>query len=223
MDLIDFLYPKKCLGCKTAGKYLCDSCLRKAKSPAPTCPICDKASIDGVTHIKCQKPLGLNGLYSIFSYRGVIRKTIINLKYKFARDVLTELILVSTKILEKNSFLFSKSQTLTPIPLYWYKENFRGFNQSSELGRSLSEAFGWGFTPDLIVKKKLNKPQAGLNRNERKNNVEDVFSLNPGKKGLPADCILFDDVYTTGFTMREVCKLLKRRGVNKVWGLTIAR
>ena len=91
MDLLDFIFPKKCIGCGISGLYLCSSCIKKAPFTKTVCPYCYKPSIDGVTHIKCQKKFGLDGLVSIWEYGGVIKSAILATKYKYATLVGKEL------------------------------------------------------------------------------------------------------------------------------------
>jgi predicted amidophosphoribosyltransferase len=83
---------------------------------------------------------------------------------------------------------------------------------------------GWKFIPDLLIKNKSTASQVELKGDDRRQNLHGVFSLNPSYilSTIP-NILLFDDVFTTGSTLREAAKVLKRAGVEKVWGLTIAR
>src|SRR3990172_11818310 len=90
MDLIDLIFPKRCLECNKEGLYICTSCLSKMSEISAICPVCEKASIDGLTHIKCKKHFGLDGLVCLWPYERVIRKAIIAFKYKFAKEVARE-------------------------------------------------------------------------------------------------------------------------------------
>lgn len=222
MNIFDVIFPKFCFGCGRSGTYICKNCINKLPKPVQTCPFCQKASIDGVTHTKCKKKWGIDGIYSIFPYEGVIKKAILKLKFKYANDIVSELVEYSVSILNEDNIL-PKKATLTPIPLYWYKENIRGFNQSKLVGEEISEKIGWKFDNNVLVRRKLKKPQSVLEKGERIKNIRGVFVLNSSHKLLPISYILFDDVYTTGSTLREAAKVLKRNGVKKVWGLTIAK
>jgi predicted amidophosphoribosyltransferase len=64
--------------------------------------------------------------------------------------------------------------------------------------------------------------QVELKGDERRQNLKGGFAPNP-KIQLPDSIRLFDDVFTTGSTIREAAKVLKRAVVKKVWALTIAR
>jgi predicted amidophosphoribosyltransferase len=100
----------------------------------------------------------------------------------------------------------------------------RGFNQSEEIGKLVAREMGWGFVPDLLVKNKSTASQVELSVKERKENLQGVFSLSPNIS--ISECpsiVLFDDVFTTGSTLKEAAKVLRHAGVEKVWGMTIAR
>jgi len=222
MDLLNLIFPKTCLGCGKEGKYICENCLARVRSLKPACPYCEKASIDGFTHVKCRKKYGLDGLTSIWDYEGVIKKAILALKYKYSTEAGHELCSLFIHEL-KNSNLI-KEETLVPIPIHWHRENVRGFNQSIEIGKIVASEMGWKFVPDLLVKEKSTASQAALSVEERKKNLRGAFSLNPSYTLNPNSSVLvFDDVFTTGSTLKEAAKVLKHAGVKKVWGLTVAR
>jgi len=187
--------------------------------------MCLRPSVDGFTHTKCLKPLSIDGIISIWPYKGVIRSAILALKYKFVKEVSENLSLLTIQKV-KDLFFFQKSGgILTTVPLYWSRKNFRGYNQVDEIGKSISENFNLAFYPDLLFRQKLTPPQVMLSRQERTKNVQGVFALNPKYKSVINDAfiIVLDDVYTTGSTLKEAAKVLKRSGARKVWGLTIAR
>ena len=224
---LDLLFPKTCLGCGRSGNYICPDCVVKVRLAQPICAYCERASIDGFTHVRCQKKLGLDGLISIWEYEGVIRKAILALKYKYATEIAS---LLNGLIVERlknpdSRYILSDSICLIPIPLHWHRQNVRGFNQSAEVGKSISEAMNWKFLPDLLIKKQSTTSQTELSGDARRQNLHGVFSVNPNFSFLafPSSIIVFDDVFTTGSTLREAAKVLKRVGVEKVWGLTIAR
>jgi ComF family protein len=200
--------------------------LEKVKLLKPVCPYCEKVSIDGFTHAKCNKVYGLDGLTSVWDYDGVIKKAIQALKFKYSTEVGHELSanLVNVIKTQYTKYYIPNTGSLVPIPLYWHRENVRGFNQSIEVGKSVAGKMGWGFAPRLLIKKKPTTSQVELSVSERKQNLRGVFSISPGILiSQYPDIILFDDVFTTGSTLKEAAKVLKRSGVKRVWGLTLAR
>ncbi|KKQ92204.1 MAG: hypothetical protein UT58_C0003G0015 [Microgenomates group bacterium GW2011_GWC1_39_7b] len=224
MSLLDLIFPKTCLSCGKEGKYICENCLGKARILKPACPYCEKPSIDGFTHTKCGKKYGLDGLTSFWKYEGVLKKAIWALKFKYATQVGGELASILVRELVTGSH--PVNGTLVPIPIYWQRENVRGFNQSEEIGKLIAKEMGWKFIPDLLIKNKSTKSQVELTVEGRKQNLRGVFCIDPYHKSAILNLksvILFDDVFTTGSTLKEAAKVLKRAGVEKVWGMTIAR
>ncbi|MCJ7805252.1 hypothetical protein MUP46_01240 [Patescibacteria group bacterium] len=177
-----------------------------------------------MTHSKCLRKLGLDGQISLWGYSGVARKAILALKYKLAREVAKELARRAVENINKRRLVFPKNPVLIPIPLYWYRGNVRGFNQSEEIGKLIAKDLGWEFAPDLIIRTASTVPQAGLKRKERLKNLRGVFALNPRYhiRDTGYSFVLFDDVWTTGSTIKEAGKALKRKGAFSVWGFTLA-
>ncbi len=227
MAILDFIFPKNCLGCSREGKYICSNCVARVPVLRSVCPYCEKPSIDGLTHTKCKKKFGIDGLTSIWDYEGVIRKAILALKFKYSTEVGKELSDIFASFLKSTKYLLPTNTTLIPIPIHWHRENVRGFNQSEIIGKLVAQEMGWEFVPDLLVKKKSTTSQVELSVEGRKKNLQGVFSLNHGysSTGLQnsPSVVIFDDVFTTGSTLKEAAKVLKRAGVEKVWGMTIAR
>lgn len=97
-----------------------------------------------------------------------------------------------------------------------------------EVGKLLAGMMGWKVAP-LLKRTKPTKPQVGLKEDERKKNVAGIFAINEHARGTLATrdtrgtLVLFDDVWTTGATMLEAAKVLKKAGVKRVWCLTLAR
>lgn len=226
MAISDFLFPKKCLGCGRAGSYVCRECIEKVEIPFLICPQCGRRSVDGMTHSKCLRPQSLDGAISLWKYQRVVRKALLGLKYKFALEIAKELSAHATNSLKNYTGFVPENGVLIPIPLYWFRGNWRGFNQVEVIGKGLAFSLGWRFVPDLLVRKKSSRPQAELRGEQRRQNIKGVFALNPNYELLITNydsLVLFDDVWTTGATIKEAAKVLKRAGVKKVWGMTLVR
>lgn len=216
--LLDFLFPRRCLGCGQWRNYFCQKCVKKVRLVEnQVCPVCQKPGIGGKTHPRCQTKYSLDGLTSVFAYEGIIKKAIGRLKYKFITDLAEELI----ELVPKQRF---PSAILIPVPLHSRRQRWRGFNQAELWGRMLAERYGWEMETDVLERHKHTKPQVDLKGKERKRNIQGAFRIRPKVKfEKQAKFLLFDDVWTTGSTMRECGQVLKRNGVNEVWGLTLAR
>lgn len=230
MAISDFLFPKKCLGCGRAGSYVCRECIKKVEIPFLICPQCGRKSVDGMTHSKCLRPLSLHGARSLWKYQEVVRKALLGLKYKFALEIAGELAAHATNAIKNYTGFVPKEATLVPVPLYWLRGNWRGFNQVEAVGKGIASKSGWRFVPDLLIRKKSSRPQAELRGEQRRQNIKGVFAISPGILiSQYPNIILFDDVWTTGSTLKEAAMVVKtclrRQGAraNSLWALTLAR
>ncbi len=204
MALLDFFFPKFCLECKKSGKYICEPCL-------------DKVRLLNKFDSKTQT-------FSIFKYQGVIRKAIIKIKYNFAFDITKELADVCASHI--NNRYYRRNVILIPIPLHKKRENWRGFNQSEILGKLLAKKLSWGFDSNILTRPIASIPQVGLPKSDRERNIRGKFAVNSPKTSLAktnVTYVIFDDVATTGSTLKEAIKVLKESGTKKVLGLTIAK
>ncbi len=226
MGIVDLIFPKSCLGCGNDGSYVCVNCIKKMPKLKQICAACAKPSIDGATHVKCLKPWGMSGLVHLWPYGGVIRKAILGLKYKYATEIAKELSGYIVSEIKGGRVLLPRKTVLLPIPLHKRRENWRGFNQVEEIGKIVSDQVGWKFESDVLIRKELRTPQTKLKRDERKRNIVGAFAISTNKKQFMTknqQLILFDDVYTTGSTLKEAVKVLRRSGSGEVFGFTIAR
>ena len=218
--LLDLIFPRICVGCNKPGAYLCAFCLnRLQKRKFQICPVCSRWSLRGATHPKCNGKRELDGIYSIFSYNSLSQELILKLKYKFVTD-LCDTLVESAVSLDDLSFLDQYHFTLTSVPLHKDRERWRGFNQSREIGLRLGKYFKYPYQ-ELLVRNKFTQPQMRLPKEERLSNVKGVFSL-LGTEIKDKNILLIDDVWTTGATMRECAKVLKKGGAGVIWGLTLA-
>lgn len=206
--LLNFLFPQKCLGCGKKGGYFCPPCLKKIK-------------VLGPQFFLKEPPLDL--FFSIFAYESLIRKALLKIKYKFISDLADELIDLAVKSFEQDLFDFSNCLVLVPVPLHWYRQNWRGFNQTEVLGKKLAQKLKIGFCSDLLLRVRSTRPQIKLKGKQRKINVQGSFKLNPKYAQFRSEFLLFDDVWTTGETMKECGRVLKKAGAERVFGLTLAR
>lgn len=222
------LFPKKCAGCGQVGTYFCASCIGKTKYYFPQkCAVCERPSVDGVTHKNCKKGPVPDGLFSVWDYDFAVRQLIIKLKYKFVREMALSLsvpassLLVNYKRSSPNTVVWKSEVILVPIPLHWSRFNWRGFNHVTEIAKIMSSILGWECT-ELLVRSKMTVSQVGLSIKKREDNVRGVFDVNPRLiVDKTSQIVLFDDVWTTGATMLEAVKMLKKAGFRRVWCLTL--
>lgn len=228
---LDVLFPKKCIGCKKPNTYFCESCVSDILQTDLICPQCTNLSIGGLTHPGCERSYSLDGLWSLGIYRGALKKTIQKLKYDPALVSDFAPVLVDIVVdywIKYQPFIYmeikkSKKWVVVSVPLHWYKENKRGFNQSELLGQMLSKKLGLDYC-DILKRIRNTKSQVKLKGRERQHNISGAFVVTSDYTLNPAPyTLLIDDVWTTGSTLRECCRILKQAGVKKVWALTLAR
>lgn len=108
---------------------------------------------------------------------------------------------------------------ILPVPLHPVRIRERGFNQATEIARSLSRHTRVPYDKACVVRIKKTPPQTSLKRALREKNLKGAFALR--RRPPPGRIAVLDDVMTTGTTFAEIAKLLKRNGVEyiEVWSL----
>jgi len=230
-SLLDILFPKFCLGCNKEGTYLCTDCVSILGVLEHHYCLCDKNPIRLIQPGKCSrcKTKNLSGLFTALPYqeRSLTKKLISSFKYppylKELADPLSDLIIKHFLICEEDPKEILKKGHLIPIPLTEQKLKKRNYNQAQELTKQLSEKLKVSAILNNLIKTKKTKPQVGLSKKERKQNLKNAFSCTKPSQIKRKEIFLIDDVYTTGATMEEAAKTLKKAGAKKVWGIAIAR
>ena len=228
LSLLDIFFPKKCVGCKRVGNYFCSKCILTITQKNLVCIYCKEESFAGLTHpLLCQKS-NIDGVWSLGSYEGVLKKAIQYLKYKLIFDLGKEMIELMVIYLNLKQPYFwdqiKKNQhqwVVVPVPLHQFKMNKRGFNQSAVLAKILAEKLGLNYA-DILIRTRNTPQQVGLSSFQRKKNMINAFSLKSSVINYQSNVLLVDDVWTTGSTLKECAKVLKSTGIDKIWAVTIA-
>jgi competence protein ComFC len=219
--LIDLVFPAFCLVCGTEGTYLCSGCSGKLQRlEKQKCLICQKPSAFGLTHSECSKSK-IDGIISVLDYHNPQTKTIIEtFKYKFVAELSSELaVLMHGEIQNLELGEYFTGFTVIPVPLHRQRLRWRGFNQSQLLAHELSTILTAHYDNKVITRIKNTKPQVRLTKEQRKQNISNAFLI---LKPPPLKCLIVDDVVTTGSTLNEIAKALKKSGAKEVWAITIA-
>jgi len=111
---------------------------------------------------------------------------------------------------------------LVPVPLHWWRERRRGFNQSELIAKGLAKATGLKVPTKALMRNRNTAPQQRLTREERTKNLHDAFWAD-GLIVKGKTIILIDDVCTTGATLIECAYALRKAGAANVLALTLAR
>lgn len=200
--IIEIIYPieEKCIICNTDDCYgICSTCFNKIKAiPA-----------------KYQEYIISYGYYG-----GVLKELILKFKYKgnfTAGNILAELL--AQYILDNIKY---KNYVITYVPLSKESKKKRGFNQCEYIARYIGEKISIKCI-EIIIKDKETREQKHLNREERMLNLKDAFSIKSKIDLKNMNIILIDDITTTGSTLKECCRTLKKYGVNNIKLLTLAK
>jgi competence protein ComFC len=216
--ILNLFFPPRCVSCKQEGDFLCKKCVQefrirplRAKSIHPSSE--DFKSLDGVIY-------GAD-----YAKNPQIQAAIMQLKYKFTRELVGQFgELVSGKMKEMG-MLRNREVALIPVPLHKKRLNYRGFNQAELIARETAVQFGGKAEVSSVLSRVKNtSQQAKLNKKERVKNLAGAFEVTGDMKLLHGKvCFLVDDVCTTGSTLDNCAKVLKQSGVNRVYGLVVAR
>ncbi len=220
-----WLFPARCVLCDAPGHNgidLCFQCYTDLPRISPACHGCglpikkDEQSICG----QClQTPRPYQHTISPYYYQPPIIHLITHFKFHH-RLVMAR---VFAYLLEKHIIIteHDKPEVIIPVPLHPHRLRERGYNQSLEIARLLGKKLNIPLDYKLCQRTRHTPPQSGLNAKTRQHNVKNAF-------GLSDTCqykhvAIIDDVITTGHTVTELAKLLRKNGVEKIDVWSVAR
>lgn len=209
---------------------MCPKCIGMVKIKKNfECIGCNLSSSLGKTCIECRDTNSIDQLLVVLDYnQSLVVKIIKTFKYRLVKDMADIIAPIIKKYLvwlslNKRLNILSDNPVITPIPLHSRRLNWRGFNQSELIARSLADILNTGINPNILIRTRAVDPQAEIiKREERLKNIGNAFELREGSCAGKT-FILVDDVCTTGATLNECARLLKNSGALKVIGLVIAR
>lgn len=222
----DFLVPKRCVVCHREGDFFCAHCRQDlVYLEAPVCPVCTRAAIDGFTHPRCRRRFTLDRVFIPFRYRGPLSAAIKKLKYKKVTALSDFLVGLMRETMEEQGVTVGKHALILPVPLHPVKEWERGFNQAALLAESLGKTLGLKVAAGVVKRTKETVSQTRLKVKEREKNVRGAFVVDKTKAAVikGKDLILIDDVFTTGATLRECGRILKRAGARFIYAFALAK
>ncbi|HLC95080.1 MAG TPA: ComF family protein [Patescibacteria group bacterium] len=229
--ILDTLFPIRCISCNTFGAYLCTHCLALLpRRLQQRCPTCLKATTPrGEVCFSCTGKRSLDGLFAASHYRHPLVATAIHTyKYRFI-PALSEPLgqwlggrLADIELALPDLYI--------PVPLHPRRLRFRGFNQSALLTHILSDTLTPGsvipVVKNFLLRTRSTKSQIKtVSRDERLHNLYNAFTI--AKKSdisiRGKTLWLIDDVATTGTTLEECARVLKKAGAKSVFGIVLAR
>lgn len=197
--LLDIIYPleNRCIICGV-DEYV------------GLCPLCNS---------KIKRAKSVDNVITYGFYGDVLKELILQFKYHknfTAGDILSDFLV--ELILQNNI----KADIICYVPMTKKSKRKRGFNQCELIANYIGDKFN--IPVSNSIKKIISTvEQKTLSKDERSKNIEGAFSIENSKEFFSKDIILIDDVITTGATINECIKILKRVGVKKITVLTIAK
>ncbi len=212
---LDLFFPRFCLGCGREGTFVCPACQAQLACASPLLTL---------------YPPPLETVYIAFNYtdKKIIAALIKRIKYRFTSSLIPVLAEATVEHVF-SEIPWDQIEYLVPVPSSNVRKKERGFNHIEIFSNQLSALLqiqGYKIpTLTLLRKIRHTAPQATLTRKERLTNLKDAFAINQlmqmGK--MPRTACVVDDVYTTGTTLCECARVLKENGVERVFGLVIAK
>lgn len=232
-SLIDLIFPPRCTACakileERRSLPICEACMEALHfcSP-PFCPVCgtpfaDQTAANHPCETCLLSPPPFAVARSLAVYEGALQDMIH--RYKYGRDTAVgEFLGAMMADFPFPAFDCQDYTMVMPVPLHTKRLRERGFNQSLLLARAIAKHHKLKLDYLSLTRTIPTPPQTTFGRQEREENVKGAFSVKRPSKLQGEKVILVDDVYTTGSTVRECARALKRSGVTTVAVLTLSR
>ena len=231
-SVLDTILPKSCLHCRKEQTFLCSECLDSIKiNSFQVCPVCQKSLTEYgeiCRYCRSLKP-PIDSLTTATSYDNpLIAKSIHLLKYKFIDQLSDPLAKLLLKTYRKNKLAIP--DLIIPVPLHPLRLRWRGFNQAELLAQNLAQNllpnFSIKVNSRILTRLKYTPAQTTLKKSEdRQQNVRDAFQIDSSaiNKIKNRRILLVDDICTTGSTLMECGKQLRRLKPKSIQGIVVAR
>lgn len=175
IDIIDkilqIIYPPVCGVCqKLDNNYLCNKCAKILK----------KQAIFGIDDYSKDTEKYFDEHLYIFIYDGIIRKVILNYKFNsksYLYKTFVKFLLKNQKFVE----IIKTYDIMIPVSLSWQRQKERGYNQSTLISKEISRSLKVCMVSDSLYKVKDIMPQSSLNKIERENNIQGVYTIKSPK------------------------------------------
>ncbi len=214
------LLAQDCLLCQGAsgGQLLCQACARELPSTASACPRCALAGAGAAECGACiANPPHYDASYAAFVYAYPVDALVQALKYG-GQLALAGLF---AHALHRRIGRADDVDLIVPLPLHPLRLAERGFNQAAEIAKVLARLYGIRMDAQLARRVRNTAPQTALPWRERATNMRQAFACGRELAGLSIAVV--DDVMTTGATLDEFARTLKRSGAARVENWVVAR
>lgn len=219
-----FVLPFRCLLCGGSGVDgldLCRDCANELPRNRRCCarcalPLAESAALCG----QCQRrPPPWDAAWVPFRYAWPMDR--LEARFKFGADLAAGRVLSALWLREPQ--LIERPDVIVPVPLHRHRLRTRGYNQAIELARPLASAMRLPLHYAWLQRERGTAAQTELGAAARRRNVRSAFVARTDV-AWPEHIALLDDVMTTGATLAECARVLRRAGVKRidVWALARA-
>ncbi|TSA17683.1 MAG: ComF family protein [Betaproteobacteria bacterium] len=214
------LLAQDCLLCLAASEtqLICQACLDELPSAASACRRC---ALPGSSNAECgaciADPPRYDASLAAFDYAYPVDALIQALKYG-GQLALAGLF---AQALQRRIGRPDEVDLIVPLPLHPARLAERGFNQAAEIAKVLSRNCGVAMEAQLARRVRDTTPQTALPWRERARNIRRAFACERNLAGLRIAVV--DDVMTTGATLDEFARTLKKSGAARVENWVVAR
>jgi ComF family protein len=232
--LLDLIYPRLCPLCNAVsdrpGRLICWRCF--ARLPLHTvdeafcrhCGLVPEGRADGqfLCDVCRRSRPAFDLARTAAPFRGGIRALLHAFKYNSATWLRADLVDFIEGAL-RTYYDPSQIDLVLPVPLHTGRLRRRGYNQSALLAGALARRLGLATAPAVLQRSRATPTQTRLSAPARRRNVAGAFQVVHPEWVRGRTLLLIDDVMTTGATLHEAARSLKRAGAWRVWALTVAR
>lgn len=229
--LLDLLLPSFCLACERplapAPELLfCPDCLARLHViKSPLCPCCGRvylAAAGGDHHCgPClAAPKHFSRARALFLYEEPLKEVVHRFKYQGKTACLPSFARFARNLPHLAGM--EGVDWIVPVPLHPSRLRERGFNQALLLARAFFNK-DHRVASDLLIRSRPTAPQTGFSGAARRTNLKNAFAVVKPQRLAGKKILLIDDVFTTGTTVNECARVLKKSGAAEVMVLTLAR
>jgi ComF family protein len=228
---LDILFPPRCPSCRESvfeQGTLCPACWKEVHFIAePCCARCGhpfelQLSPDALCGVCLAEEPPYTMARSALRYNEASSKEVAGFKFHDRTGLAP---MFGLWMARAGAPFLAQAEVIIPVPLHPWRLLRRRYNQAALLAYALSRHAKLPVLPDGLVRRKNTKPQTGLTRAQRLENVQGAFAVNAKRKSFleGKKVVLVDDVMTTGATLHACSKALKKAGTSEVYVLTVAR
>ena len=223
---VDLIFPQRCSVCGEPGEsgeeWLCRLCRQSADGgrASAACPRCGaNVAPFAVARGSCNQcrrhPPGVDGTVRVGPYTEVLAHIVKTYKYYGREEYEPILGRWLAETVESASWC-DQLEAVVSVPAYWTSRLTRSFHAAERIGAVVATHLGLSHVP-LLRRVRGGPSQIGLNQTQRLQNVKGAFRMRRGFNMVNARLLLVDDVRTTGATLAECARVLRRAGAKKVY------